>query len=136
MPEPTATGRCLCGAVTYELHGELRDVIVCHCVECRRWHGTSGAYTTTATRDDLAVSDPEGVLRWIRSPQSVTDADRGFCERCGSSLFWRAPRDGTVSVTAGTLDGVTGLRTVEHIWESQRADWEADDGLPRLPYGT
>jgi hypothetical protein len=135
MAGSTATGRCLCGAVSYELHGGLRDVIVCHCVECRRWHGTSGAYTTVAG-EGLVVSDPQDLLRWFPSPQSVTDADRGFCERCGSSLFWRAPRDETVSVTAGTLDGPTGLRTVEHIWESQRADWEADDGLPRIPYGT
>ena len=136
MAEPTATGRCLCGAVSYELHGELRDVIVCHCIDCRRWHGTSGAYTTTTTREDLAVTDPEGLLRWFPCPESVTDAERGFCERCGSSLFWQAPRHETVSVTAGTLDGETGLRTVQHIWESQRADWEADHGLPGIPGGS
>ena len=39
-------------------------------------------------------------------------------------------------VAAGTLDGSTGLRTVQHIWDSQRADWESDDGLPRVPRGT
>ena len=34
-----ATGGCLCGAVRYQVHGPLRDVLICHCVECRRWHG-------------------------------------------------------------------------------------------------
>ncbi len=34
-----ATGRCLCGAVAYEVRGPLRDVLICHCEECRRWHG-------------------------------------------------------------------------------------------------
>jgi hypothetical protein len=134
MSTPTATGRCLCGAVRYELRGALRDVIVCHCVECRRYHGTSGAYTAVAL-DDLAFDDPEGQLRWFPGPQSVTRGERGFCARCGSSLFWRAPERPTVSVTAGTLDGTTGLRTIQHIWDEQRADWEVDDGLPRVPRG-
>jgi hypothetical protein len=134
MSTPTASGRCLCGAVRYEVRGALRDVIVCHCVECRRYHGTSGAYTAVA-RDDLALDDPEGLLRWFPGPQSVTQGERGFCGRCGSSLFWRAPGRPTVSVSAGTLDGTTGLRTIQHIWDEQRADWEVDDGLPRVPRG-
>ena len=49
-PTPTATGRCVCGAVRYELRGALRGILVCHCVECRRYHGTSGAYTAVAAR--------------------------------------------------------------------------------------
>jgi hypothetical protein len=120
--------------VRYELHGALRDVIVCHCVECRRYHGAGGAYTAVA-RDDLVLHDPEGRLRWFPGPRSATQGERGFCARCGSSLFWRAPARATVSVTAGTLDGTTGLRTIQHIWDEQRADWEADDGLPRVPRG-
>ena len=40
-----ATGRCLCGAVAYEVRGPLRDVLICHCEECRRWHGHMAACT-------------------------------------------------------------------------------------------
>ena len=39
-----ATGSCLCGAVRYEVGGELRDVIYCHCEKCRRTHGHAAAY--------------------------------------------------------------------------------------------
>ena len=136
MSEPAATGRCLCGGVRYDLCGPLRGVIVCHCVECRRYHGTSGAYTAVA-REGLALDDPEHLLRWFGGPESATGGERGFCRRCGSSLLWRTPGGTTYSVAAGTLEGVTGLRTIEHIWDEQRADWEAgDDGLPRSPRGT
>lgn len=135
MTEPTATGRCLCGAVRYELRGELRGVLVCHCVECRRYHGTAGAYTAVA-REGLTLHDSEDQLRWFPGPKSVTGGERGFCARCGSSLLWREPGKPTLSVAAGTLDGETGLRIVQHIWDEQRADWEADDDLPRVPRGS
>jgi len=135
MSDPTATGRCVCGAVSYELRGALRGILVCHCVECRRYHGTSGAYTAV-DREGLTLIDPEGQLRWFPGPQSATGGERGFCARCGSSLLWREPGGTTYSVAAGTLDGETGLQIVQHIWDEQRADWELDDGLPRLPRGT
>jgi hypothetical protein len=124
-------GGCLCGAVRYVAHGPLRDVVVCHCVECRRWHGGAGSYTAVA-RTDLELVSETG-LRWRRSPASDARAERGFCAECGSSLFWRAPDRPTVSVAAGTLDGPTGLRTIGHIYDDQRADWEHVDELPRRP---
>ena len=64
MSDPTATGRCVCGAVSYELRGALRGILVCHCVECRRYHGTSGAYTAV-DREGLTLIDPEEQLRWF-----------------------------------------------------------------------
>jgi hypothetical protein len=134
MAVARATGGCLCGAVRYALQGELRDVIVCHCVECRRSHGTSGAYTS-APRPQVALEDPQAQLRWFPGPQSDTGGERGFCATCGSSLFWSAPDRATISIAAGTLDGATGLRTAGHIWDEQRADWETLDDLPRAPRG-
>ena len=125
-----ATGGCLCGAVTYEVRGPLRDVLVCHCEECRRWHGHVSA-TTAAQREDLVVLE-EQALRWIQSPRSDAGARRGFCAECGSSLFWDAPGRETISIAAGTLDGQTGLRVSSHWYVSQAADYYElpDDGLP------
>ncbi len=126
-----ATGACLCGAVRYEVRGPLRDVLVCHCLECRRWHGHVSA-STAADRDDLVILE-DGALRWIDSPRSAAGARRGFCSRCGSSLFWDPPRRATVSISAGTLQGPTGLRTTGHWFVSQAGDYYdlPDDGLPR-----
>ena len=69
-----ATGRCLCGAVRYQVDGPLRDVLICHCEECRRWHGHVSA-CTAARREDLVLIESDG-LRWIDSPHSDADGVR------------------------------------------------------------
>jgi hypothetical protein len=126
-----ATGRCLCGAVRYEVQGPLRDVLLCHCEECRRWHGHFSA-CTAARREDLVLLEQDG-LRWIDSPHSDAGARRGFCAQCGSSLFWDAPDRPTVSIAAGTLDDATGLKTIAHWYVLQAGGYYdlPDDGLPR-----
>jgi hypothetical protein len=126
-----ASGRCLCGAVRYEVRGPLRDVLLCHCVECRRWSGHVFA-ATAARREHLVLLEDRG-LRWVASPGSESDARRGFCVECGSSLFWDAPARDTVSIAAGSLDEPTGLRTLGHVYVSQAGDYYEllEDGLPR-----
>jgi hypothetical protein len=118
-----STGGCLCGAVRYEVRGELRGIIVCHCVECLRWSGAPFA-ATAAKRDELVVAD-ETSLRWIPSPNSNMAARRGFCAACGSSLFWDAPGAERVSIGAGTLDDSSGLAVFKHVYAHQAPPWDA-----------
>ena len=130
-------GGCLCGAVRYTVAGPLREILVCHCGECRRWHGGPGAYTA-APRESLTFEGSgEAAVRWIESPASETGASRGFCARCGSSLFWRAPGRPTISIAAGSLDQPTGLRVGGHIHTRSEADYErvGEDGMPRWAGG-
>jgi hypothetical protein len=131
-----ATGRCLCDAVSYEVRGPMRDVLMCHCIECRRWNGHFSASTAVA-RDDLVLVEQRG-LRWFDSPDSDLNARRGFCAECGSSLFWEAADRATISIAAGSLDTPTGLRTAGHWYVSQVGDYYelGDDGLPRRSRGS
>jgi hypothetical protein len=112
-----ATGGCLCGAVRYEVRGPLRDVVLCHCSRCRRTHGHVAAYAACRAPDLILVAERE--LRWYEHG----DRARGFCGRCGASLFWRAAGRDTVSVAAGTLDPPTGLTTVAQIFVDDRGDY-------------
>lgn len=131
MSEPRATGRCLCGAVSYEVHGPLRDIFLCHCDECRRWGGYVGAFTSTRT-EHLHI-DGEQALRWIDSPDSDRHARRGFCVDCGSSLFWQPVPGERTNIGAGTLDRPTGLRIAGHWYTHHAGDYDVlpSDGLPR-----
>ena len=127
-------GGCLCGSVRYAVDGPLREILVCHCVECRRWAGC--AWAVTAARDDDLEVREDGELVWVVSPNSALGASRGFCSGCGSSLFYRAPGRGRTGIGAGTLDDSSRLRVAAHIWVEQSVGWEpAPDGLPRYPRG-
>lgn len=130
-PPPPRQGHCLCGAVTYTVDGPLDSVLFCHCVECRRWTGHYSA-TTACARSDLHLLERRG-LRWVSSPKSETDARRGFCSECGSSLFWDSPQFGTISIAAGSLEPPSGLRAASHWYVSQAGDYYdlPRDGLLR-----
>lgn len=132
MADLRATGGCLCGAVTYEVHGPLRDIVLCHCVECLRWSGNAGAFAS-ARDDDLVIRGD--ALRWIDSPESRRHARRGFCAACGSSMFWKAADADRTGIAAGTLDPPTGLALTAHIYTHQAPDWDVlpEDGLVRDP---
>ena len=112
----------------YEVRGELRPVVVCHCGRCRRTHGDAAGYTS-APRSALVLLSAE-TLRWFEA-----DARRrGFCARCGGSLFWQADGEEAVSITAGTLDQPTGLATVAHIHVDSAGDYEVlPEGIDRFP---
>ena len=111
-----ASGRCLCGAISYQISGPMEDVIACHCKQCRQTSGHHVAATRCA-REHLAIS---GTPVWFESSPGHR---RGFCGVCGSNLFWENFERPTVSIMAGTLDDPTKLRIKEHIFVEDKADY-------------
>ena len=126
--ERTRTGGCLCEAVRFAVTGPLREVLICHCGQCRRQHGHAAAFTN-APRKRVRFLEERG-LAWYRSSES---AERGFCRECGSCLFWRRVGSQTLSVTAGSLDQPTGLACAAHVFTAWKGDYYeiAEDGLMR-----
>ena len=112
------TGSCLCGGVTYELDEPLRESVACHCTQCRK---TSGHYwsATQVPNDRIRITRDE-TLAWYRSS---TTARRGFCNRCGASLFWLQDGENATSVGSGTIDGTTGIGTAMHIFTADKGDY-------------
>lgn len=118
MTDARFRGSCLCGACAYEVHGPLRNVIACHCTQCRKQTGHYLAATNARLADFRLLRGDS--LRWYRaSPR----AQRGFCATCGSTLFWQADGRETISIAAGSLDGPTGLTTEGHIFCADRGDY-------------
>lgn len=122
--ERIVRGGCLCGGVAYAVSGPLRQVVACHCTQCRK---TSGHYVAATQADAADVAISATTLSWYRSSQ---EAERGFCARCGSNLFWRRPGRGKISIFAGTIDGPTGLRMESQLYCASAGDYY---DLPEVP---
>lgn len=128
------TGGCLCGSVRYRIDGECRDIVCCHCENCRRSHGHFAAYTAVRQTDlTLLTSDS---LQWYHD--ASPNANRGFCNRCGASLFWEAGDvAGRLSVAAGSLDDSAHLKVVGHIFMNEAGHYyQIEDGLPQFDAGS
>ncbi len=120
-------GSCLCGNVQYETTGPLRNVIACHCTQCRK---TTGHFLagTSVNKSNLRMVK-ESTLCWY---QSSPGHQRGFCGNCGSSLFWQAENQDGISILAGTLDGPTGIQLKMHIFTNDKGDYyKLSDDLPQ-----
>ena len=122
------TGSCNCGAVKYSVTGPLREVIACHCGQCRKQTGHYFA-ATQAANSDLTIED-SSTLKWYAASD---EAKRGFCSECGSALFWRRNDADTTSILDGTLDGdAGGIKMQKHIFVADKGDYyDIDDGLPQ-----
>jgi hypothetical protein len=131
---PALTGGCLCGGVRYRISGPRRDVICCHCENCRRTHGHFAAYTAVLKSDLEMLSST--TLQWFhdRGPDTL----RGFCNVCGASLFWDAnDASDKLSVAAGSLDDSAELKLVGHIFLTEAGRYYSiEDGLPQFPHGS
>jgi len=121
------SGRCICGAVKYRSIGPWRDVISCHCETCRRTSGHFWA-ATAVSADRLEITADAGLV-WF---QSSPVAKRGFCNRCGSSLFYRHNDKSYIAVAAGTLDQPSGLQLAEEVFTHEKGDYY--DLSPNVPH--
>ena len=120
------TGRCLCGAVTYELAGELIATAVCHCDHCQRQSGGAFSVNLVAHESQLTVT---GVLDTYEETGERGDAvyvRRRFCGACGSPIVSElALSEGVVAVKAGTLDDKSDVRPTVEVWCVDRQPWVA-----------
>jgi len=120
-------GSCLCGAVSFEVAGELHEPDACHCSQCRK---QSGHYwvSTDVPRSALNVRGEEK-LSWFHSSERIR---RGFCATCGSFLFWEPIGRERVAVAMGAFDKPTGTQLGKHIFVADKGDYyEIADGLPQ-----
>ena len=83
----TASGSCLCGDISFVLTFPSKWVAHCHCSLCRRAHGAAFVTWVGMRADRVVIDDPQSRLHWYAS---TPGAQRGFCARCGSSLFFRS----------------------------------------------
>ena len=127
-----ATGSCLCGAVRFAAQFPSKWVAHCHCSLCRRAHGAPFVTWVGMDATRVTLDDADGRLRFY---ESTPGAERGFCSRCGSMLFFRSARwPGELHIARALFHGAVDRAPQVHVFWDDRVDWasaDPGDGLPR-----
>ena len=119
MTEQRTSGRCLCGAVTYDYDGPRRWSAYCHCESCRR--NCSAPVTAF-------FGVERGAFRWTGAQPAVFEGRRGvrrlFCGRCGSPMAYDADHDArNIHLYAASLDQPADYAPTLHVFAAERLPW-------------
>ena len=119
---------CLCVGIQLKAKGLFRDVSNCHCRQCMKTHGNYAAYTNTPEQDIKFIK--KGTLKWFKSSKK---AKRGFCNKCGASMFFKFLGSDSISIAAGMFKNPTKLKTTMNIFVKKKLDYyKLDNKLPKF----
>lgn len=126
-----ARGGCQCGAVRFACTLPSKWVAHCHCTMCQRAHGAAFVTWVGMPVERVQVGDDDAQLRWYASSSA---AQRGFCARCGSTLFFRGERwAGELHIVLANFDDPVDRAPQAHVFWQSRVHWLAEpaDDLPK-----
>ena len=107
------TGKCLCGAVGITGTANEPKVGACHCDMCRRW--SSGPFFEVSCEKVSFVGEEN-----ITKIRSSDWAERGFCKRCGSNLFYHIIDSSEFQIAAGLLDDQSDLHLALQVFTDKK----------------
>ena len=123
-------GGCFCKAVRYETTADPLNERVCHCRECQKAIGAAFNARVLMRIENVSITGP------ISTFYSSKTLERGFCSRCGSSIFSRRASAGVIGLTVGSLDDPSLFKPDMHFWVSSQQRWiEITDDLPQYLEG-
>ncbi|MEP2532635.1 GFA family protein [Shimia sp.] len=109
------TGQCMCGAVTFAVKDTPAKFNSCYCDMCRRWTG-SRFLGVPLKQADLSVAD----MSAVSTIQSSDWAERGFCNRCGTALWYKALGTDRINLSAGLFDDTDDLTLEREFFVDQK----------------
>ena len=115
------TGGCLCGAVRFAVTPPTKWCAHCHCSLCRRAHGAAFVTWFGVERSRFELVAGGDHLVWYRS---TPEAKRGFCSRCGSTLFFEGDRwADEVHIALAQMDGPIDRAPAAHVFYDTHVEW-------------
>ena len=119
------TGRCLCGAVSFELAAEPLMTRVCWCRDCQHL-AANGTVNMVVPAEALHVSG--AVAEYTKRAASGNEITRQFCPTCGTHLFAKSPGWPNFRIVrAGNLDDPSSVRPRMNIWACSAPAWACLD---------
>jgi hypothetical protein len=110
-------GSCLCGAVHVSAKTMTKKAGACHCTMCQKWAG--GPLIMVDCGSDVSFQDEENVAVFDSSEW----AERGFCKKCGSHLFYRLKERHQYFMPVGIFDGSEQFILDHQIFIEQKPEY-------------
>lgn len=98
MSESEKHGKCLCGAVSVTATPKSMNIDACHCVMCQKWGG--GALLAVGCEGKTEFEGADNIAVFDSSDW----AERGFCKKCGTHLFYRLKEGDHYAIPVGLFD--------------------------------
>lgn len=119
------TGSCVCGASSFEAAAVSTSLGACHCGLCRRWGGGPLLAVECGTDVKFAESSQVSVF-----PSSEW-AERGFCARCGTHLFYRLKESGEYHVPVGLFKDDGAFQFDHQVFIDEKPEYYSFNGETR-----
>lgn len=132
-PEPYATGRCMCGKVSYTVASAPMATGLCHCNHCQPQAGTAFSVVMIIPRIDVVLHGEVAIYNDVGS--SGLQVLRRYCPSCGSPLTTEsdAAPDG-LFLKSGTLDDNSMIKPQFEMFVGRRQAWlQPFPGLVQYP---
>lgn len=107
-------GACLCGSVRVKAKAKSNGIGACHCSMCRKWGG--GPLLAVECESDVIFEGEDQISTFDSSEW----AERGFCRKCGSHLFYRLKEGGHYAIPVGLFNDGDEWKLVEQIFIEQK----------------
>lgn len=109
-----AHGTCLCGAVHLTVKAMSQQVGACHCNMCRKWSG--GPFFAVDCGNGVDFEGDENISVFSSSDW----AERGFCCKCGTHLFYRLKQNQQHFIPVGLLEESDTLIFEEQVFIDEK----------------
>lgn len=105
---PILTSTCLCESVKIEVTPKALEIGACHCETCRKWSGSP----YLAIESDNASFTGDSLATYASSEW----AQRGFCNKCGTHLFYKLNGSDTHYIPVGLFKENDGMALSHQIF--------------------
>src|SRR5262245_3341237 len=107
-------GKCLCGSILINAESVSTSLGVCHCTMCRKWSGGPWLGVDCGAEVSFEGGDKPAIFA------SSAWAERGFCQKCGTHLFYRLKEPLRYFVAAALFDNIADYRFDHQVFIDEK----------------
>jgi hypothetical protein len=107
----TYTGSCHCGAVTFEVDGQIESLMACNCSICRR----AGWLLWGIPRASLRVKGEDNLATYTFNRHVIR---HHFCKTCGMHPFGESGDKAAVNARCLDIEDLSGFKVIEYDGKS------------------